>query len=98
MSEESPHVMSYKQLLAVLGGLLVLTVVTIFASHFDLGIFTVWIALLIASVKASLVLLFFMHLKFEGKAFAITFVVTVFALAAIVGLLFWDISFRGTGG
>ncbi len=99
MSEDSPHVLSYRQLLAVLGGLLLLTGITIFAARFDLGVFTVWLALLIASVKASLVLLFFMHLKFEGKVFAITFVVTVFTVAALIGLLFFDLSWRtGAGG
>ena len=86
--------LSYKQLLAVLGALFVLTVITILASKIDLGALNIWLALLIASVKSSFVLLFFMHLKYEPKVFAIGFVVTVFTLAVLIGLMFFDLSFR----
>ena len=86
--------LSYKQLLAVLGALFVLTVITILASKIDLGALNIWMALLIASVKSSFVLLFFMHLKYEPKVFAIGFVVTVFTLAVLIGLMFFDLSFR----
>jgi cytochrome c oxidase subunit IV len=99
VSDDSAHVLSYRQLLAVLGGLLLLTAITICASHFKLGVVTVWLALFFASVKASLVLLFFMHLKFEGRIFAFTFVVTVFVVAVMIGFMFWDVAYRaGAGG
>jgi cytochrome c oxidase subunit 4 len=89
------HILSYKTLVTVLAVLLGLTVVTVMASTIDLGALNVWVALLIASVKSTFVLLFFMHLKYEhSNVFAITFVVTVFCVALLVGFLFWDISFR----
>lgn len=88
------HILSYKQLLAVLGVLFVLTVITILAAQVDLGALSIWLALLIASIKSSFVLLFFMHLKYEPKVFAIGFVVTVFTLATLIGLMFFDLSFR----
>jgi cytochrome c oxidase subunit IV len=97
--EENLHALSYGQLLAVLGTLLMLTGISITVSRFDLGVLTVWVALLIASIKATLVLLYFMHLRYEGKAFVIAFLVTVFVLAAFVGLVFWDVAYRaGAGG
>ena len=90
----SEHILSYKQLLAVLGVLFVFTVITILASKIDLGALNIWMALLIASVKSSFVLLFFMHLKYEPKIFAIGFLVTIFTLATLIGMMFFDLSFR----
>lgn len=43
------------------------TVVTVLVSYVNLGLMNVVVALLIASVKASLVALFFMHLKSEDR-------------------------------
>ena len=95
MDTHDEHILSYGKLLTVLGVLFGLTVITVMASTVDLGALNIWVALLIASVKATFVLLFFMHLKYEhNKVFAITFVVTVFSVALLIGFLFWDISYR----
>jgi cytochrome c oxidase subunit 4 len=47
--------------------LLVLTIITVAAARQDLGALNVVIALGIASIKATLVALFFMHLRWEKK-------------------------------
>ena len=47
--------------------LVLLTGVTVLVSYVNLGLMNVVVALLIASVKASLVALFFMHLKNEDR-------------------------------
>jgi len=52
---------------AVYVALLLLTAVTVLVSYVDLGLMNVVAALLIASVKASLVALVFMHLKSEDR-------------------------------
>lgn len=96
MSSAQEHILTYKQLLGVLAILMVLTIITVLASTIDLGALNIWLALLIASVKASFVLLFFMHLKYESKVFMTTFLVTVFTVAIFIGFLFWDIAFRYT--
>lgn len=57
----------YKTYIAVWATLLVLTFVTWQVSYLDLGMFNVVVALIIASVKASLVALFFMHLRHETR-------------------------------
>lgn len=92
--ENNAHIISYRTLFRVLLALLVLTGVTVGASYVDLGRFNVWLALGIASCKASLVLLVFMHMKFEGRVLVISFLSTIGFLAIMIGFTFWDISFR----
>jgi cytochrome c oxidase subunit 4 len=94
MESSEEHPQPYTQLLTVLVGLLALTGITVSVSRIELGVLNIWIAILIASVKSSLVLLFFMHLKYEGRFIRTTFVVTIFTLALLISFLFWDISFR----
>jgi cytochrome c oxidase subunit 4 len=91
---DDQHIQPYTHLLAVLVTLLALTGVTIWASRIELGRLNIWMTLLIASIKSSFVLLFFMHLKYEGRFIRITFIVTVCTLAVLVAFLFWDVSFR----
>jgi len=88
------QVLSYPKLVAVLCVLFGLTAVTIVVSRIELGILNIWIAILIASIKGSFVLLFFMHLKYESRLLKMTFVGTVVCLAILIGFIFWDISFR----
>jgi cytochrome c oxidase subunit IV len=66
----------------VLGGLLVLTIITVGASYIDWGggMTNVIIAMLIASIKASLVALFFMHLRWDKPLSAIIFCTSLFFL------------------
>jgi len=66
--------------IAVFAVLLLLTVVTVLVSYIDLGLWNTVVALLVASAKASLVALFFMHLKGESR------LVWGFALVPIVFL------------
>lgn len=70
--------------LAVFAGLLALTVVTVLASYVDMGLWNVVVALLIASGKASLVALFFMHLKGENRLVWGFALVPLFFLALII--------------
>ncbi len=71
-----------------------MTMITILASRIDLGRLNIWIALMIASIKSSFVLLYFMHLKYENKIFVITFLMTIFFVAILIGFMFWDIAYR----
>ena len=89
------HIASYGRLLAVLVALITLTGVTVAASYVDLGTLNVWIALLIASAKASLVLLFFMDIRKEGRLVVVSFLGTVLFLAIMISFTFWDVAFRG---
>ncbi len=53
--------------IAVFGALIVGTGLTYWVATFDLGRFNIVMALLIACVKASLVILFFMHILYSTK-------------------------------
>ncbi|MCG6909793.1 MAG: cytochrome C oxidase subunit IV family protein [Deltaproteobacteria bacterium] len=88
------HVLSYSKLALVLAALIGLTSITVMVSRIDLGILNIWIAILIASLKSSLVLMFFMHLKYESRLVRISVIGTIFCLAILIGFIFWDISFR----
>lgn len=89
-----PHILTYKTQALVLAALLVMTAVTVGASLIDLGAFNVWIALFIASIKGSLVLMFFMHLKYESRVLIISFLGTLFFLSIMISFTFWDVAFR----
>lgn len=80
---------------AVLGALLVLTVVTVGASYMDFGSMNTVVAVLIATVKASLVALFFMHLRHD-KFNAVIFVGGLLFLAIFMIWTLFDIGTRVT--
>lgn len=60
-------VKAYRNYIFVWVVLLFLTFVTWRVSFVPLGLMNVTVAMLIASLKASLVALFFMHLRYENK-------------------------------
>ena len=59
------HLVPYSTLFATGGALLVLTVITVAARYVDLGEANIYLAIGIAVVKATLVSLFFMHLRWD---------------------------------
>lgn len=94
MDSSEQHLMPYRTLGLVLAALLVLTGVTVGVSYIDMGWLNVPVTLAIASTKVSLVLLFFMHLKYEGRAITISFISTIVFLAIMISFTFWDVAFR----
>jgi cytochrome c oxidase subunit 4 len=84
------HVVPLPVLFAVLGTLLVMTFVTVAVSWFDFGRFNLWIALGIAVFKASLVLLFFMHLKYDKPFNAIVVIVSIALLMLFIAIALTD--------
>ena len=72
----------------VFGALLVLTLVTVGVSYLDLPeAETVIVALVIATIKASLVAMFFMHLKGERPMVKWPLALTAFLFVALLGSL-----------
>ena len=63
----SHHVLSLKAHFVVFAALMVLTVVTVLVSTVDLGALNTVVALLIASLKGLVVILWFMHVKFSSR-------------------------------
>jgi cytochrome c oxidase subunit 4 len=77
---EEHHIIPLATYVKVLAALLVLTVITVAASRFDFGAMNTVINIGIASVKASLVLAIFMHLKYDDKLYLVVFLTGVFFL------------------
>jgi cytochrome c oxidase subunit IV len=84
------HVMPIPLLVAVLGALLFLTFVTVAVTWFDLGAFNIWLALLVAAVKASLVCLYFMHLRYDNPFNGIALVASFFFVSLFIALAISD--------
>ena len=94
MKEQKAHIVSYGVFLTVWAALIALTVVTVSVARLHLGALSIVAALVIASVKASLVLWYFMHLKYEHKLFKVLLLVPITTLTVIIGLTFFDIWYR----
>lgn len=78
----------------VLGTLLALTVITVLAAGLNFGSWNVVIALGIATIKASLVALFFMHLRHDKPMSAIIFVTGAAVLGVFLTICTIDSSER----
>lgn len=92
--ENSKHIVSYKTFIFVWLSLLVLTIITVLVAQIDLGYFNVVVALLVATSKASLVIFYFMHLKYENNFFKFIVFMTFFILAIFIGFTFFDVAYR----
>jgi cytochrome c oxidase subunit 4 len=78
------HVVSKKTYYAIFGVLIALTLITVQAAYLDLGPFNVTVALGIACIKATLVLLYFMHLRYSIR---LTWLIVASAIAWLVVLI-----------
>ena len=74
----------------IFAALIFFTVTTVFAAFQDLGIFNAPIALAIATIKAILVVLFFMHVKESSRLTKITITAGIFWLCILLGLTMTD--------
>lgn len=84
------HVVPLRTLLAVWAALVVLTVVTVAVTYVDLGPLNLAVALLIATVKASLVALYFMHLRWDRPFNALVLIGALAFVALFIGIALID--------
>jgi len=85
------HVASIKVLVGTGGTLLFLTVVTVLATKIDFGAgANLALAMFIAVIKATLVILFFMHLKYDKIFHTVVFLSAVLAASLFVGFTLMD--------
>lgn len=84
------HVVPMKVLVAVWLALMALTVITVAATWVDLGSLNLWLAMAIATLKASLVVLYFMHMRYDHPFNAIVFIGTLLFVMLFVGLALID--------
>jgi len=94
MTEAHTHIVPYRIFIIVWLVLLALTGITVAAAQFNLGALNVWVALGIATLKAGLVIAFFMHMKYETPLFKLTLLSALAILAIFIGMTFLDVLYR----
>jgi cytochrome c oxidase subunit 4 len=89
------HIVPKKLYFLVFAGLIVLTALTTGVSFINLGKWNAVAALAIAVCKASLVVLFFMHLRWSSGLLRVVVVSSLVWLAILIGLTVGDVFTRG---
>jgi cytochrome c oxidase subunit 4 len=98
MSSEHGHIESAKNYVLVFAGLIILTVATTAVAFVDLGALNVAVALGIATCKALLVALFFMHVKQSSQLTKLILIGALLWLAIMIGFTLADFGTRGLFG
>lgn len=89
------HVSSAKQLWTIGGALFLLTAITVAVAFIHIPApFNVVVALSIAVVKATLVMLFFMNLYWDERFNTLVFLTSFVFLALMIGITLLDTLFR----
>ena len=91
------HIVSPRIYIIVGATLLVFTGLTVLASLFELGVWNPVVALFIACVKATIVVLFFMHVKYSSKLTKLTVIGGVFTFLVLIGMTLADYFTRAWG-
>lgn len=97
------HIIPAGVLLKVFGTLVALTALTVLLAllersgtlHFGGDLGSIGIALLIAGVKATLVAMYFMALKYDSKLHSMAFVIAILFLFVFFVITYFDTGFRG---
>jgi len=84
------HVVPVSLYATIWAALMVFTAITVFAATVELHIFNIVVALLIATIKGTLVVLFFMHLRYSTKLTMVTVVAAIFFLLILFSLSMTD--------
>jgi cytochrome c oxidase subunit IV len=97
--EHHEHIVPPSVYIVIIITLLCLTALTVVAAYADLGPFNIVVALVIATVKASLVVLFFMHAKYSPKRTKLVIMAGIFWLLILLFMTLSDyftrIDYRG---
>jgi cytochrome c oxidase subunit 4 len=93
MSEH--HVVPVRVYLAIFAALMVFTAITVAVAFFDLGALNNVVMLSIAVIKATLVVLFFMHVRYSTRLIPLVVAGGVFFLLILLGIAMPDYLTRG---
>jgi cytochrome c oxidase subunit 4 len=84
------HIVPIRVYLAIFAALLVGTYITVQVAFFDLGRFNAIVALTIAIVKATLVVLYFMHVRYSTRLTWLVVAASALWLGILLVLTFGD--------
>jgi len=98
VSEHSEHIVSPITYILIFAALMILTITTVYAATVDLNQYyaglNVIVALVIATCKATLVILFFMHAYYSSKRTQLIVIAGFFWLAIMLFLTLGDYASR----
>jgi cytochrome c oxidase subunit 4 len=94
----SDHVSPLSLYLTIFFALMILTGVTVAAAYLDLGQLNFSVAMLIAGFKASLVVWYFMHVKWQSHMTKLTLATGLFFLSILLGMSLIDYVSRDFAG
>ena len=89
------HVARPRLYYAIFAALMILTAVTVTVAFRDLGLMNTWVAMTIAVAKATLVVLYFMHVRYGSRLIPVVILAGLFWLAIFLSILFSDYANRG---
>ena len=93
-TEKHHHIIPIQTYLKVFGALMFLTFLTVAVTYIDLGSFNIFLAMFIAIIKSTLVLLFFMHLYYDNKTNLLFFLGSILFLIIFITFTYFDIGQR----
>jgi cytochrome c oxidase subunit 4 len=91
------HIVSPVVYVVIFFALLLGTALTIWASYVDLGVWNPIIALAIACTKATLVVLFFMHVKYSSRLTKLSVGAGIFTFLTLISMTLADYISRAWG-
>lgn len=91
------HILTPRNYAVVFGTLLIFTGITVGAAYIDLGVFNPVVALAIASFKAVIVILFFMHVKYQSRLIKMTVSAGFFVFFVLITMTMSDYVSRAWG-
>ena len=99
-SNHKHHIIPLSTYFKVFGALMFLTLITVLAAQIDLteylgkGPWNVILAMLIAVVKSTLVLLFFMHLYYDSRTNLFFFLGSLLFVVIFISFTYFDVAYR----
>ena len=88
------HLVPYRVFVFVWLGLVGLTCITVGVHYTDLAHMAIITALIIAVVKTTLVVMYFMHIRYDQPVFTVMLLAAIATYATFIILTFADYSFR----
>ena len=93
-SDSTHHIVPIPVYLGVFFALIVGTIVTTLVAYVDLGPFNIVVALIVAVCKATLVVLFFMHVKYSPRLTKLVVISGIFWLVILLTMTETDLLTR----
>jgi cytochrome c oxidase subunit IV len=89
--DEIAHVMPVRLLVGVWGGLMILTIITVAVTTVDLGPrINLTVAMAIATIKAGLVVTYFMHLRWDRPFHTLVFLGSLLFVSLFISMTLFD--------